>query len=111
MDNILDTQALNENPSKLDCVGTARNLESLKLWGVLMVNSPKWDVFQNLKNLEIIGARLEDPVLCVVLRSKGRKGKSHHPWASRCFHWTTNGGGAILKLLQDMSLSILDGYN
>ncbi|KAK4271149.1 hypothetical protein QN277_019885 [Acacia crassicarpa] len=69
MDNILDTQALNENPSKLDCVGTARNLESLKLWGVLMVNSPKWDVFQNLKTLEIIGARLEDPVLCVVLQS------------------------------------------
>ncbi|XP_028800905.1 F-box protein At1g10780-like, partial [Neltuma alba] len=69
MDNILDTQALNENPSKLDCVGAARNLESLKLWGVLMVNSPKWDVFQNLKNLEIIGARLEDPVLSVVLRS------------------------------------------
>ncbi|KAF7803639.1 F-box protein [Senna tora] len=69
MDNILDNQAPNESPSKLDCVGAAKNLESLKLWGVLMIESPKWDVFQNLKTLEIIGARLEDPVLSVVLRS------------------------------------------
>lgn len=69
MDNILDNQATHESPSKLDCIGAAKNLESLKLWGVLMVNPPKWDVFPNLKNLEIIGARLEDPVLSVVLRS------------------------------------------
>lgn len=70
MDNLADTnQAFHESPSKLDCVGAARNLESLKLWGVLMIHSPKWDLFPHLKNLEIIGARLEDPVLTVVLQS------------------------------------------
>lgn len=69
MDNLADNQASRESPSKLDCIGAARNLESLKLWGVLMIHSPKWDVFQNLRTLEIIGARLEDPVLTVVLRS------------------------------------------
>lgn len=74
MDNLADNnnnhnRAFDESPSKLECVGVARNLESLKLWGVLMVHSPKWDVFPNLKNLEIIGARLEDPVLALVLQS------------------------------------------
>ncbi|TKY71334.1 F-box protein [Spatholobus suberectus] len=69
MDNLTDNQASHESPSKLDCIGAARNLESLKLWGVLMIHSPKWDVFQNLKTLEIIGARLEEPVLSVVLQS------------------------------------------
>lgn len=70
MDNLSDTnQAINESPSKLQCVGVARNLESLKLWGVLMIQSPKWSVFPNLKNLEIIGARLEDAVLALVLQS------------------------------------------
>ncbi|KAL4349576.1 F-box protein At1g10780-like isoform X1 [Arachis hypogaea] len=67
MDNLADNQASRESPSKLDCIGAAKNLVSLKLWGVLMINSPKWDVFQNLSTLEIIGARLEDPVLTVVL--------------------------------------------
>ncbi|XP_061365765.1 F-box protein At1g10780 [Gastrolobium bilobum] len=69
MDNLADNQGFLESPSKLNCVGAARNLESLKLWGVLMIHSPKWDVFQNLKNLEIIGTRLEDHVLNVVLQS------------------------------------------
>lgn len=69
MDNLADNQASCESPSKLDCIGAARNLESLKLWGVLMIHSPKWDVFQNLRTLEIVGARLEDSVLNVVLQS------------------------------------------
>ncbi|KAK7328270.1 hypothetical protein VNO77_22373 [Canavalia gladiata] len=69
MDNLTDIQASYDSPSKLDCIGAARNLECLKLWGVLMIHSPKWDVFQNLRTLEIIGARLEDPVLAAVLWS------------------------------------------
>ncbi|KAJ1435004.1 Leucine-rich repeat domain superfamily [Sesbania bispinosa] len=69
MDNLADNRASQENPSKLDCIGVARNLESLKLWGVLMKHSPKWDVFENLRTLEIVGAKLEDPVLTVVLQS------------------------------------------
>lgn len=67
MDNLADYQACLERPSKLDCLSTAKNLESLKLWGVLMVNSPKWDVFPNLKNLEIVGAKLEDNALSTAL--------------------------------------------
>ncbi|KAK7318729.1 hypothetical protein RJT34_03436 [Clitoria ternatea] len=63
MDNTADNQ------EKLDCVGAARNLESLKLWAVLMVHSPKWGAFTNLRNLEIVGARFEDTVLSGVLKS------------------------------------------
>ncbi|KAI4296252.1 hypothetical protein L6164_036225 [Bauhinia variegata] len=69
MDNLSENQASHESPSKLDCIAAAGNLESLILWGVLMTHSPKWDVFPNLRNLEITGARLEDPILSVVLRS------------------------------------------
>ncbi|KAI3712341.1 hypothetical protein L1987_70893 [Smallanthus sonchifolius] len=70
MDNLVEQNAPNDsNPSKLDCIQAARNLESLRLWGVLMVNAPKWDVFQNLQNLEIVGARLEDLALAEALRA------------------------------------------
>ena len=69
MDYLAESQDSHESPSKLDCIGAARNLESLKLWGVLMMHSPKWDVFQNLRTLEIVGARLEEPVLTVVFQS------------------------------------------
>ncbi|KAH9751717.1 F-box protein [Citrus sinensis] len=69
MDNLADYQGCLENPSKLDCISRAKNLESLKLWGVLMVSSPKWDVFHKLQNLEIVGARLEDPALSTALRA------------------------------------------
>ncbi|KAJ1405389.1 Leucine-rich repeat domain superfamily [Sesbania bispinosa] len=64
-----NNQGSHESPSMLDLVGTARNLESLKLWNVVMVRPPKWDVFPNLKNLEIISARFEDHVLDVVFQS------------------------------------------
>ncbi|XP_050158244.1 F-box protein At1g10780-like [Malus sylvestris] len=69
MDNLADYQACLERPSKLDYLTAAQNLESLKLWGVLMARSPKWDVFQKLKNLEIVGAKLEDPALSTVLQA------------------------------------------
>ncbi|XP_062029271.1 F-box protein At1g10780 isoform X2 [Rosa rugosa] len=69
MDNLAEQEVCNERPSKLDCLTAAKSLESLKLWGVLMTRSPKWDVFQKLKNLEIVGARLEDPALSTVLQA------------------------------------------
>lgn len=69
MDNLADNEDLHESPSKLDYVGAAKNLVSLKLWGVLIMRSPKWDVFPNLQNLEIVGARLDDAVLSAVLHS------------------------------------------
>ncbi|EOX97337.1 F-box/RNI-like superfamily protein isoform 2 [Theobroma cacao] len=69
MDNITEYQACLDSPSKLDCISAAKNLESLKLWGVLMVNPPKWDVFKNLQSLEIVGARLEDPAFSAALRA------------------------------------------
>ncbi|KAL0454438.1 UNVERIFIED_CONTAM: F-box protein [Sesamum latifolium] len=69
LDNITEHETFTEIPSKLDCIRAAWNLESLKLWGVLMIYSPKWDVFHRLKNLEIVGARLEDHALFDALRA------------------------------------------
>ncbi|KAG8364081.1 hypothetical protein BUALT_Bualt19G0089200 [Buddleja alternifolia] len=69
LDNIIEHETFTEIPSKLDCIRAAWNLESLKLWGVLMVFSPKWDVFFKLKNLEIVGARLEDHALTDALHA------------------------------------------
>ncbi|KAL1557781.1 F-box protein-like isoform X2 [Salvia divinorum] len=69
LDNITEHDTYTEIPSKLDCISAAWNLESLKLWGVLMVYSPKWDVFHRLKNLEIVGARLEEHALYDALRA------------------------------------------
>ncbi|KAF8404112.1 hypothetical protein HHK36_008992 [Tetracentron sinense] len=68
MDNLSEKQARFETPSKLDCIGIARALESLKLWGVLMIHSPKWGGFQSLRILEIVGARLEDAALSDAIR-------------------------------------------
>ncbi|KAG6653001.1 hypothetical protein CIPAW_05G044000 [Carya illinoinensis] len=67
MDNLAELQTCNENPSKLNCISAAMNLESLKLWGVLVTHSPNWNVFQNLWNLEIVGARMEDSALSAAL--------------------------------------------
>ncbi|KAJ8754950.1 hypothetical protein K2173_015462 [Erythroxylum novogranatense] len=69
MDNLAELQTCIENPSKLDCINSAKNLESLKLWGVFMMNYPKWDIFLQLQNLEIVGARLEDPALSAALQA------------------------------------------
>ncbi|KAM0015862.1 putative leucine-rich repeat domain superfamily, F-box-like domain superfamily [Helianthus debilis subsp. tardiflorus] len=69
MDDLVDQNTPINCPSKLECVQVARNLESLKLWGVLMVRAPKWDVFHKLTILEIVGAKLKDAVLTEVLRS------------------------------------------
>ncbi|KAL2477526.1 F-box protein [Forsythia ovata] len=63
MDNIIPHHNCTETPSKLDRIRSAWNLESLKLWGVLMIDSPQWDVFLRLRNLEIVGARLKDIAL------------------------------------------------
>lgn len=68
MDNLAEfQQACLESPSKLDCIDIAKNLESLKLWGVLMINPPSWEFFHKLRNLEIVGARLEDRALSTAL--------------------------------------------
>ncbi|XP_071691785.1 F-box protein At1g10780-like [Rutidosis leptorrhynchoides] len=69
MDSLVDHNMVDENPSKLECINAARNLESLRLWGVLMVGAPKWDTFQKLKTLEIVGAKMEDSALAEALRA------------------------------------------
>lgn len=69
MDNLTEQQACNESTSKLDCISAANNLQSLKLWGVLMTRSPQWEAFKELRNLEIVGARLEDSALSTVLHA------------------------------------------
>ncbi|XP_010458438.1 PREDICTED: F-box protein At1g10780-like [Camelina sativa] len=69
MDNLASEDAIVEGPLKLDCVGVAKNLETLRLWGVLMMSPPKWDMFPNLRCLEIVGARTDDATLCHALRA------------------------------------------
>ncbi|XP_030539393.1 F-box protein At1g10780 isoform X1 [Rhodamnia argentea] len=69
MDNLAEQQPCLETPSKLDCIDAAKDLESLKLWGVLMTCVPKWDIFPKLKNLEIVGARLEGPALSSAIQA------------------------------------------
>ncbi|PKI74834.1 F-box protein At1g10780 isoform X2 [Punica granatum] len=69
MDNLAEHNPSFEGPTKMDSVGVAKNLESLKLWGVLMTQPPKWDAFPMLKSLEIVGARLEDQALSSALQA------------------------------------------
>ncbi|KAH9616067.1 hypothetical protein KSS87_006963 [Heliosperma pusillum] len=69
MDNLSEHQTCpNNSTPKLDCIASAKNLESLRLWGVLMLQSPKWGSFFNLRNLEIVGARMEDHTLADALQ-------------------------------------------
>ncbi|KAL5714556.1 hypothetical protein ACHQM5_016500 [Ranunculus cassubicifolius] len=70
MDNLNDKGvAAMQSPSKLDCVDLVRSLESLKLWGVLMNQSPKWSGFEKLGVLEIVGAKLKDGSLSDAIRA------------------------------------------
>ncbi|KAL8154739.1 F-box protein At1g10780-like isoform X2 [Apium graveolens] len=69
MDTLINPQACTESPSKLDCLRAAPNLETLSLWGVLMVRSPNWDSFLKLRSLEIVGTALEDPALADALKA------------------------------------------
>ncbi|KAJ0981062.1 hypothetical protein J5N97_009317 [Dioscorea zingiberensis] len=50
-------------PGRLDAIGSAENLEALKLWGVSLNKSPKWGVLQRLRVLEIVGAAVRDNAL------------------------------------------------
>ncbi|CAN1143300.1 F-box protein At1g10780 [Linum perenne] len=68
MDNIGEYLDCSGSLSKVDCLNYARNLESLKLWGVLMTKHPIWDGFPKLQNLEIVGAKLPDAVLSSTLK-------------------------------------------
>ncbi|PIA28468.1 hypothetical protein AQUCO_06900027v1 [Aquilegia coerulea] len=69
MDSLSDKGNALESPSKLDCLDSIRSLESLKLWGVLMNQSPKWVGFEKLTVLEIVGARLKDEALSDAIRA------------------------------------------
>lgn len=69
MDNLLEHNPSFDGPTKMDIVGVAKNLESMKLWGILLTQPPKWDMFPQLKSLEIVGARLEDRALSSALQA------------------------------------------
>ncbi|CAM8937614.1 unnamed protein product [Rhodiola kirilowii] len=69
MDSLLEHEDCRDGPSKMDHINVAKNLQSLKLWGVVVPESPKWDGFAKLKTLEIVGARLEDAALTVLLQA------------------------------------------
>ncbi|KAK1400711.1 F-box/RNI-like superfamily protein [Heracleum sosnowskyi] len=69
MDTLVNHQASTESPSKLDCLRAAPNLETLSLWGVLMISTPNWDSFLKLRSLEIVGTKLEDPAFADALKA------------------------------------------
>lgn len=58
-----------EECSKMQHIDAARNLETLKLWGVCLTDDPKWNTFHRLRSLQIITARVEDEALSAVLQS------------------------------------------
>lgn len=63
-DNLIDMSSCSR---KLDSIGAATNLESLKLWGVNMTCAPKWYTFHKLTNLEIVGTVMSDSNLHTAL--------------------------------------------
>lgn len=69
MDNLGDNEIIHESPSKLDCIGAAVNVETLKLWGVLIKLIPKWETFHNLRILEVVGARVEDAAVNAIIQA------------------------------------------
>ncbi|XP_077251574.1 F-box protein At1g10780-like isoform X2 [Tasmannia lanceolata] len=69
MDSLTEKRLMPENPRMLDCIGLLKGLETLKLWGVLLTQSPNWGVFERLRTLEIVGARLKDDVLSDIIRA------------------------------------------
>lgn len=72
MDNLTADNKLDSTESattKLDCIEFVKGLESLKLWGVCFINSPKWTAFNHLLKLEIVGAGLKDQSLVDALQA------------------------------------------
>ncbi|KAF6158265.1 hypothetical protein GIB67_012442 [Kingdonia uniflora] len=68
MDSLVD-KGTPPNPSKLDCIEAAKSLESLKLWGVLIMDSPKWSVFEKICVLEIVGAKVKDDAISDAIKA------------------------------------------
>eukprot|EP01018_Ginkgo_biloba_P012017 Gb_13370 [translate_table: standard] len=56
-------------PTKLDYIGSLPNLQSLKLWGVLLTHIPDWTPFINLHTLEVVAARVHDFALYGLVHS------------------------------------------
>lgn len=57
------------SPVEIDCIGSARALETLKLWGVLLTQPPKWEMFERLHTLEIIGLVSDDEAVSSALKA------------------------------------------
>ncbi|CAM6086958.1 unnamed protein product [Calypogeia fissa] len=70
VDDLGDKRMGNSSMNKLDCVALSTHLHTLRLWGVLLTNTPPdWRCFHNLHTLEIVGARLRDSALCGILHA------------------------------------------
>ncbi|XP_058097187.1 F-box protein At1g10780-like [Magnolia sinica] len=69
MDNPMQKKVLPGSITELDCIGWAKGLQTLKLWGVLITHSPNWGEFQSLRTLEIVGATLKDRALSDTIRA------------------------------------------
>lgn len=57
--------------TRLTCIGLAKGLEVLKLWGVSLTSSPNWGAgdFIRLHTLEIVGAAMREDALNDALRA------------------------------------------
>ncbi|KAM0934009.1 putative leucine-rich repeat domain superfamily [Dioscorea sansibarensis] len=56
-------------PCRLDAIGSAKNLEDLKLWGVSLTKSPNWGCSSALEGLEIVGAAVRDTAIKDVVQA------------------------------------------
>ncbi|KAH7678915.1 F-box domain-containing protein [Dioscorea alata] len=65
----MDCTAEKPAPCRLDAIGSAKNLEDLKLWGVSLTKSPNWGVLQRLRVLEIVGAAVRDTAIKDVVQA------------------------------------------
>ncbi|KAK1308621.1 F-box protein [Acorus calamus] len=65
----LDLRVDGDRRTDLSCIGAAHGLESLKLWGAVIVGSPGWAQSPRLTRLEIVGSTLKDGALVGCLES------------------------------------------
>ncbi|CAN6465951.1 unnamed protein product [Victoria cruziana] len=63
------SSSVTERSGQLDCISRVSELETLKLWGVLLTDPPRWCTLRRLHTLEIVGARLTSSSLSALLRS------------------------------------------
>lgn len=67
VDDLAEKQPANSSMSKIDQLASVPELQTLRLWGVLLSEKPRWQTFFSLHTLDIVGARLHDSALRGIL--------------------------------------------